>query len=215
MKSKITDKIILGIIYLSLATGMFGAILKNNFFETFLIAIIIIFITLALRTKSKFQINFPLGFRIASVIFIFVTLYLGEIKKFYIKFALWDSIVHLSSAIQLGIIGFIILYTLQTNKRIKTSPIFIAIFTFTFALSIGALWEIFEFFMDLSFQLNMQKSGLIDTMKDLITNSIGAFISAVASFIYIKKSRKKKLYAVTSKIIKTFKKSNKKLYRKK
>ena len=60
-------------------------------------------------------------------------------------------------------------------------------FSFCFAVAIGVLWEIFEFTMDNLFGLNMQKSGLLDTMSDLIIDSIGAFLVSVSGFVYMKK----------------------------
>jgi len=46
--------------------------------------------------------------------------------------------------------------------------------------SIGALWEVFEFGMDQIFGMNMQKSGLVDTMGDLIVDAIGAGLAAMS-----------------------------------
>ncbi len=51
---------------------------------------------------------------------------------------------------------------------------------------IGAIWEIFEFSMDQFFGLNMQKSGLVDTMFDLIVDCIGAFVGAISGYAYLK-----------------------------
>jgi hypothetical protein len=53
-------------------------------------------------------------------------------------------------------------------------------------LSIGALWEIFEFLMDSLFGLNMQKSGLIDTMWDLIVDALGALVISILGYLYLK-----------------------------
>ena len=43
--------------------------------------------------------------------------------------------------------------------------------------------------MDKTFGLNMQKSGLMDTMSDLIIDSIGAGIAALAGYLYLTKSK--------------------------
>ena len=58
--------------------------------------------------------------------------------------------------------------------------------SFSFAITIGALWEIFEFAMDQVFGLNMQKTGLVDTMWDLIVDTLGAGLGATAGFFYLK-----------------------------
>ncbi len=66
------------------------------------------------------------------------------------------------------------------------SPIYIAIITFGFAVMLGTLWEIFEFIADVLFGLNMQKSGQVDTMTDLLVNTAGASIAALTGYYYVK-----------------------------
>jgi uncharacterized membrane protein YjdF len=74
-------------------------------------------------------------------------------------------------------------------------PGFVAFFAFLFAVGIGVLWEIFEFCMDIFFNMNMQKemlgdpSGLTDTMCDLIIDTLGALIIAVLGYGYIKTAK--------------------------
>ena len=53
-------------------------------------------------------------------------------------------------------------------------------------MAIGAVWEIFEFAMDGLFGLNMQKSGLVDTMWDLIVNMAGALVVSTAGAFYVR-----------------------------
>lgn len=96
--------------------------------------------------------------------------------------------LHTSSGLNLGFVGFFALYFLNHEKNIDMylSPVFIALFAFAFALCIGALWEIYEFSMDSILGLNMQKNGLVDTMWDLIADSLGGLIAATFSYFYIK-----------------------------
>jgi hypothetical protein len=68
----------------------------------------------------------------------------------------------------------------------RVAPIFVAIITFGFAVSIGTIWEIFEFLMDWYFGLNMQSSGLVDTMTDLMVNAAGALVAATIGYYYVK-----------------------------
>ena len=51
---------------------------------------------------------------------------------------------------------------------------------------LGTLWEIFEFSMDAAWGINMQKSGLVDTMWDLIVDGIGALFASIVGFVYLK-----------------------------
>jgi hypothetical protein len=66
---------------------------------------------------------------------------------------------------------------------------FVALFAFMLAVGLGALWEIFEFCMDSLFGLNMQKSGLMDTMWDLIVDTAGALVIALLGYGYLRKAR--------------------------
>jgi hypothetical protein len=52
-------------------------------------------------------------------------------------------------------------------------------------MTVGAIWEVFEFTMDLFFGLNMQKSGLDDTMGDLIINAVGGLIASLTGYFYL------------------------------
>ena len=83
-----------------------------------------------------------------------------------------------------------------------------AIFSFAFAVAVGALWEIFEFSMDSILGLNMQKSGLVDTMWDLIVDTIGAVISSIYGCFY----EKKKDSVFFNRLVNSFIKSNSNLF---
>jgi uncharacterized membrane protein YjdF len=60
---------------------------------------------------------------------------------------------------------------------------FIAFLSFCVAMAIGGIWEIFEFAMDQVFGMNMQKSGLIDPMWDLIVDALGPLFSVTTGYL--------------------------------
>ncbi len=128
----------------------------------------------------------PPSFVAVVVLFVGGTLLLGETFDFYGRFWWWDIAMHGGSAVGFGLIGFILVFMMFQGDRNVASHFAIAFFAYCFAVTIGAMWEIFEFTMDLSFGLNMQKSGLMDTMGDLIVDQIGAMIGAMAGFAYLK-----------------------------
>lgn len=136
--------------------------------------------------SSRFHIQLPLSFLAAISLFLFATLFLGEIFDFYNKFWWWDVLLHGSSAVGFGIIGFLFIFYLFQGDRYNAPPWALGLIAFCVALSIGALWEIFEFAMDQIFGLNMQKSGLVDTMWDLIVDTLGASIGASSGFLWLK-----------------------------
>jgi len=146
------------------------------FASTFLPAII----------ERNYKIHLPSEFEFVITIFLYSSLFLGEVRDYYARYWWWDIFLHGIAGIALGFVGFLIVYVLYYENKIKTSPMFVAIFSFSFAVALGAVWEIFEFAMDSFFGLNMQKSGLVDTMWDLIVDSGGALITCLIGLMYIK-----------------------------
>jgi hypothetical protein len=82
-------------------------------------------------------------------------------------------------------IGFLCIYVFYMTHRIHIAPGWIATITFALAVSVGTIWEIFEFLADVFLGLNMQKSGLNDTMTDLMINATGAAIAALMGYFYV------------------------------
>lgn len=148
--------------------------------------------------RKRFRVYLPSTLQVVITLFIFAAQFLGELHNFYYKFSWWDNMLHCISGSVLGIIGFMFVYFLNKThiKKTKLSPIFIALFAFCFSISIGVFWEIFEFTGDRLLGLNMQKfrlpeqDGLVDTMTDLIVDSIGALIVALIGYIYMKDEKK-------------------------
>jgi hypothetical protein len=135
--------------------------------------------------------HLPLEFEFLLNAFIYGSIFLGEIRGFYTRFWWWDIVLHTGSGIALGFIGFLMLYSLYRSGRLRTSPFIVSIFSFSFAIALGTLWEIFEYFMDLNFGFNMQKSGLRDTMWDMIVNAVGAFLASLYGYFYMRRMKGK------------------------
>ncbi|MBC7142492.1 MAG: hypothetical protein H5U18_10110 [Rhodobacteraceae bacterium] len=136
--------------------------------------------------QRRFGIRLPVRFFGWIVVFVFATIFLGEAFDFYNRLWWWDILLHGGSALAFGLIGFLFAFMLFEGDRYAAPAWAIAFVSFCFALSIGAMWEIFEFAMDQLFGLNMQKNGLVDTMGDLIVDTLGAGIGATAGFFYLK-----------------------------
>ena len=172
----------------SLLGAIVLSIIENQWMVLFVTVVVLILTFLPAIIEKNFNIYLPTEFELVIILFTYATLYLGEVKKYYAIFWWWDVLLHGFSAFVLGLAGFLIVYTL--NKRAKVnlhmSPGFVFLFSFSFAIMIGAIWEIFEFAMDSFFRMNMQKTGLVDTMWDLIVDSIGAFLASLIGYLYIK-----------------------------
>jgi hypothetical protein len=176
---------------LLLIIAVIGNIMAQNWLNLFtsILAITLIYFQYYLIKKN--YIHIPSELQLVVIIFIFASMYLGELQNFYYRFWWWDSMLHAISGIVLGFIGFILVYILNKNENIDVllSPLFLSIFAFSFAVTIGVFWEIFEFWMDRIFALNMQKSGIVDTMFDLMEDCVGAFITSIIGYYYIKTKR--------------------------
>ena len=135
--------------------------------------------------SQRFDLRVPRSFTLLIVCFALGTLILGEVYDFYEKYWWWDILLHGGSALVLGMCGFVFVFYLFEGDRYAAPPMALAFIGFCFAVMVGAVWEIFEFVMDQSFGLNMQKSGLVDTMWDLIVDVIGATLGAGAGYLYL------------------------------
>ena len=172
-----------------LTTGLILAVYERQWFNVVLIVGILTLSLLPMVLRRRMQIYIPPPFEMLAILFVFASVFLGEIRNYYIKYWWWDTMLHAGSGLLLGVFGFLLVYTLNEEEHIELhmKPRFVALFSFAFAVAAGAVWEIFEFSMDGFFGLNMQKSGLVDTMWDLIVDSVGALFISVLGYLYMKK----------------------------
>ena len=138
---------------------------------------------------ERLAIRMPVSFVAAIVVFAFATIFLGEAFDFYNRYWWWDVALHGGSAIGFGLVGFLFVFMLFEGDKYAAPPWAMAALSWCVAMTIGAIWEIFEFTMDQTFGMNMQKSGLVDTMWDLIVDGIGGSFGALAGFFYLKEQQ--------------------------
>jgi len=159
-------------------------------FDLFLMAsavIILLFSALPAIIERKLRITLPVEVDFVLTTFLFSHFILGEAMEFYsIKY--FDLLLHISSGIIIGMVGFIIIYFFLYTNRVEANPPLVVLFSVSFSLAAGVFWEIFEFFMDKTFNFNMQKSGLDDTMTDLIVDFLGACIVGILAYRYLTKN---------------------------
>ena len=153
--------------------------------------------------SRKFNVVVPGTICILYYIFLYCAIFLGEVLDFYYVVPHWDTMLHAFSGAMLGALGFVLVDFLNKDSHVKVSltPFFISLFAFSFALSIGALWEVYEFSFDSFLGLNMQKfrtadgielighDALSDTMKDLIIDAAAAFIISTLGYIINKRKQ--------------------------
>jgi hypothetical protein len=151
--------------------------------------------------EKRWSIGIPNYMYVLYFVFLYCAIYLGEVRNFYFVIPHWDTILHAFSGAMLGALGFTLVSILNYSKpaKIHLSPFFVALFAFCFALSAGAIWEIYEYTFDGLLSLNMQKfaledgtllvgrEALADTMKDIIVDAVSALIISVIGYFSIKK----------------------------
>lgn len=153
------------------------------------------------KVEERFDFRIPDKMEILYFLFLFCAIFLGEVQNFYYRFPFWDMVLHGFSAAMIAALGFIIVSYLNNSEKIDIalSPFFVAMFAFCFAMTCGAIWEIYEFTADALLGTNMQKfitaenevlaghAALVDTMKDMIVNTIGALIVTTLGYFTLKK----------------------------
>lgn len=212
--------------------------LNKNYENVFLCLLTLLLLIVPSFIQINLKIELPTVLEITILIFIFAAEILGEIQSYYIKYHFWDTALHTINGFLMAAIGFALVDILNRSERfsIKLSPVFVAIVAFCFSMTIGVVWEFFEFSMDQFFNLDMQKDtivhnissvmldptnsnipvriknindavvngqslglggyldiGLIDTMKDLLVNFIGAVVFSIIGYFYVKNRGKGKL----------------------
>ncbi len=187
-KRKIT-KFLIWLSYLmrvTLVVAMFLSALSAQWLLVFVSSLAFILSFTPSWLERSYKIHLPTELELALFFFVYAALYLGEVSGYYARFWWWDTLLHASAGLALGMIGFLILFMLSDRKSLRASPRIIAVFAFCFALALGAVWEIFEFSMDSLIGTNMQKSGLADTMWDLIFDASGALAIVIVMYPYVK-----------------------------
>jgi hypothetical protein len=186
------------VIWFALIVALFAEIYYQNWLALIVIIAALILTILPIVFQKKYNIYLPEEFEMWILIFIYLTLYLGDIQKFYALFWWWDVLLHGFSAVSIGIVGFIIMLYLQQGNKVHAKPFLICLFAFSFTVAAGAIWEIFEFSLDQIFGLTTQDNSLIDTMWDLIIDSIGAFVGSLLGYIYLKDKNSGLAYTIRS-----------------
>ena len=189
---------------ITLLIAFYRSVLSLNWYVLGMTLFALLLTFLAFFIERRYNIDIPIEFEIGLVILIYGSVFLGELNGYYTAFWWWDLVLHTLTGVVVGLVGFLVLLVLYRNKNIVAAPGSIALFSFSLAAAIGGLWEIFEFGMDQIFGLHMQKSGLMDTMGDIIVNNAGALFSSLVGYFYLKSGQKLFL----EKIIRRLKKEN-------
>jgi len=176
-----------------LVVGLIVFLRRRNWENVFLTAAVIGLTLVPAVLKRRYRVFIPPEFQLVSAAFVFLTLFLGSATDFYYKYWWWDVVLHTGSGFLLGIVGFIALFLLNHTRKLPAGmrPAFVCFFGVTFSVTLGVLWEIFEYVVDRFTTANMQsqETGVVDTMHDLIVDTIGAVIVALMGWSYARTGR--------------------------
>ena len=138
-------------------------LLNGNFENVFLCL-------LTLLLQVEFHIELPTLLEVILLVFIFCAEILGEINAFYERIPLWDTLLHTVNGFVAAAIGFSLVDLMNRSERISfsLSPLFAVLVAFCVSMTIGVMWEFFEFFMDQVFQLDMQKDTVIQSFSTVV-----------------------------------------------
>ncbi len=217
--------------------SMVLSVLRGDFENVFVYALALLLFLAPAVLERKLKIELPSTFEIIILLFIFSAEVLGEIHSFYVRIPHWDTMLHTMNGFLFAAVGFSLLDMINRNPNMKfqLTPFYLALVAFCFSMTIGVLWEFFEFGCDMFLEKDMQKDyiinafssvkldptntnipirvegitdvivngeslglggyldiGLIDTMKDLLVNFVGAVVFSVIGFFYVKSRGKGK-----------------------
>lgn len=234
------DKLTFAVYFLLRLAVIFAMVvscLSGHYENLFVCTLSLILFLVPAFFEKNFGIELPSALEIIILIFIFCAEILGELGSYYTRVPMWDTVLHTVNGFLCAAVGFSLVDLINRNERFKfqLSPLFLAIVAFCFSMTIGVLWEMFEFSADMLLKTDMQKDfvvhtissvtldpnnannaviisgindvsvngkslglggyldiGLIDTMKDLIVNFVGAVVFSIIGFFYIKSRGKNK-----------------------
>ena len=134
---------------LVIAVGIFS-FFSGNYWNCFLCLLSLVLFLLPSFVEHTFKIDLPDTLEIIVLLFIFAAEILGEISSFYVRVPHWDTMLHTVNGFLCAAIGFALVDILNRSSKIKfqLSPLFLAIVAFCFSMTVGVVWEFFEYFMD-------------------------------------------------------------------
>ena len=136
--------------------------------SVFLCGLTLVLLILPSILTRKLQIELPSTLEIIVLLFIFAAEILGEINSFYVRVPNWDTMLHTLNGFLCAAVGFALVDMLNRSDvfSFKLSPVYLAIIAFCFSMTVGVMWEFFEYGVDCFLGLDMQ--------KDMVIKNIGS-----------------------------------------
>ncbi len=160
---------------------MVSSILRHEYESTFICLLVLGLFMLPAFVQQNFGIELPSTLQIVILVFIFAAEILGELQSYFIQYPHWDTLLHTTNGFLCAAAGFSLIDILNRNSEIKfeLSPVYAALVAFCFSMTVGVLWEFFEFSMDRLFLLDMQKDTVVHTVSTVMLDETNSNIPIV------------------------------------
>lgn len=176
MKSRITKKAVLYFVLRFVVIGvMVLKFVERDWFSAFLCVLTLLLFMIPSFLEKKLNIELPTLLEYIILLFIFSAEILGEINRFYLRIPYWDTILHtLNGFIMAGIgLSMIDILNRHDSLHFKMSQIFVCLVAFCFSMTVGVLWEFFEYGMDTFTHTDMQKDTYVNRIDSVDLNPSG------------------------------------------
>lgn len=147
-----------------------SSVIRGEYESAFICLLVLVLFVLPFFIQQNFGIELPSTLEIIILLFIFAAEILGELECYFITYPHWDSMLHTTTGFLCAATGFALIDILNRNSRIKfeLSPIYVALAAFCFSMTVGVLWEFFEFGMDRLFHMDMQKDTVVQSITSVM-----------------------------------------------
>lgn len=154
---------------------------NQNYNNVFLCILTLVLFMIPHFLNKRLNIILPGTLEVIVLLFIFGAEILGEINEYYLIFDQWDEMLHTINGFLCAAIGFSMIDILNRNEKVtfSLSPIFVALVAFCFSMTVGVMWEFFEFGMDVMFKTDMQKDSIQTVISSIIFNPQGKNVAVI------------------------------------
>ena len=166
------------VLRLIVLASLVSAILRQEYESAFVCVLVLFLYMLPFFIQKNFGIRLPSTLEIIILLFIFAAEILGELQSYFIQYPYWDTMLHTTNGFLCAAVGFSLIDILNRDAKIKftLSPVYVALAAFCFSMTIGVLWEFFEFGMDRLFHMDMQKDTIVHTISSVMLDSTNSNI---------------------------------------
>lgn len=150
-------------------------ILNHNYENVFYCVLTLLLLIVPSFLQVQLKIELPTTLEIIILLFIFAAEILGEVRSYYTHFPYWDTMLHTLNGFLAAAIGFSLVDVLNRNEKAKfiLSPLYMAIVAFCFSMTVGVMWEFFEFSMDTFFGMDTQKDAIVHSISTVMLDPTG------------------------------------------